>query len=215
MMLFIEFDDSSSRVRQRKTKRAERILEAVTEQIMITEALETQEKLWALRHSAATIVNYESGGKTTVPIIEDAVVPVERLPHLVQTIYSVFEKHHLSVAVWGHAGDANLHVQPLMDLSKVGDRQAVFKLMDEYYRAVVQLGGSIAAEHNEGRIRAPFVKLQTGEDVVHVYEQLKQGFDSYNILNPGVKTGTDIKKLVEIMRKNYSLSHLAEHLPRT
>lgn len=214
-VLFVEFDDSAPRVRQKKSKRAKRLLQTVTDKILLTEALETQEKLWALRHAAAAVVNYDSAGKAAVPIIEDAIVPVDKLRDLVYTIYEVFEKHHLPVAVWGHAGDANLHAQPLLDLSKLGDRQAIFKLMDEYYRAVVQLGGSIAAEHNDGRIRAPFVKLQTGDELLAVFGQLKQGFDKFNLLNPGVKVGTDIKKLVELLRKEYSLAHLAEHLPRT
>jgi FAD/FMN-containing dehydrogenase len=214
-MLFIEFDDIASRARMRKIKRTERILETVTEKIMITAALETKEKLWALRHSAATVINYQSGGKTAVPVIEDAVVPPSKLSDLFGVLSDLFAKHHLSLAVWGHAGDANLHVQPLLDLSKVGDRQTAFRLMDEYYREVVALGGSIAAEHNEGRIRVPFVKLQTGEELYSAFVQLKEGFDKFGILNPGVKTGTEVKQLIEMSRKEYSLAHLADHLPRT
>lgn len=215
VLLFIEFDDQTSRVRQKKSKRAQKVLRKVTDNILVTSVLEEQEKLWALRDAAAAIVTYESGSKSALPVIEDAAVPTERLTELMATIYALFEKHHLAVAVWGHAGEANLHVQPLLDLSKTGDRQAIFKLMDEYYRAVVQLGGSIAAEHNEGRVRSPFTTLQTGEEVGALFAQVKDGFDKFGILNPGVKGGTDIKKLLELLRKEYSIAHLSEYLPRT
>ena len=214
-VLFVEFDELSDRVRHKKAKKARKLLENLSQHSIMSDDLEEQEKLWAVRHAAATVVNYEHAGKTAIPIIDDASVPQEKLHELLEVIYELFDKHHLTLAVWGHAGDANLHVQPLLDLSKLSDRQKALRLMDEYYRAVTALGGSIAAEHNDGRLRAPFVKLQTGDDMLQLFTHLKHGFDPYGILNPGVKTGTGAKQLVEMLRKEYSLVHLAEHLPRT
>lgn len=214
ILLFVEFDDRVERSRRKKSKKARKLLESFTEHVIVSQDLDEQERLWAIRHSAATVVNYNHAGKAAVPIIEDASVPHDKLRDLLETIYDLFDRHHLTLAVWGHAGDANLHIQPLLDLSKLTDRQKVFRLMDEYYRAVTALGGSIAAEHNDGRLRAPFVKLQVGEEMVQVFTDLKKGFDPYGILNPGVKTGTDIKQLVDMLRKEYSIIHLADHLPR-
>ncbi len=176
---------------------------------------EEQEKLWALRHSAATVTNYDHDGKAALPIIEDGIVPQAAFHQYIAAVYELFKKYHLEVSLWGHAGDANLHMQPLLDLKKLGDRQKVFKLMDEYYRMVTKLGGSIAAEHNDGRLRAPFVAMQYGQELTDVFGQVKQVFDPHGMLNPGVKTGTDIKELVGMLRDEYSLVHLAEHLPRT
>ncbi len=215
VILFVEFDDATPRVRQKKLRKAERVIEVATEKIVTSDDPDEQEKLWAIRHSAATVVNYTHAGKSSVPIIEDAAVPHDKLEALMEGVDKLFETHHLQLSLWGHAGDANIHLQPLLDLSKVADRQKVFRLMDEYYRLVVSLGGSIAAEHNDGRLRAPFVKLQTGSDIVEIFEQLRSGFDPHGILNPGVKTGTEMKQLVEMLRNEYSLTHLSEHLPRT
>jgi FAD/FMN-containing dehydrogenase len=127
----------------------------------------------------------------------------------------LFQSHHLEIALWGHAGDANLHIQPLLDLHKIGDRQKMFKLMDEYYRLVLKYGGSIAAEHNDGRLRAPYVAAQVGQEMADIFKQIKAAFDPQGILNPGVKTGTELKELVTILRESYNIAHLAEHLPRT
>jgi FAD/FMN-containing dehydrogenase len=215
VVLFIEFDDHVERARHKKAKKAQRIVEALTSHVVVSREVDEQERLWAIRHSAATVVNYNHSGKVAVPIIEDASVPHDRLLDLIEGIYDLFARHHLTLAVWGHAGDANLHIHPLLDLSKLTDRQKVFRLMDEYYRMVVKLGGSIAAEHNDGRLRVPFVKLQTGEDMVGLFTTLKLGFDPHGILNPGVKTGTDMKQLVDMLRKEYSIVHLSDHLPRT
>lgn len=214
IILFVEFDDER-RVREKKVKRAELALRKITDRSVVSEDAEEQEKLWAIRHLAATVVNYNHDGKVAVPVIEDAAVPHEKLLDLVHVIEKLFDAHHLSLAIWGHAGDANLHVHPLLDLSKLTDRQKMLKLMSEYYKMVVDMGGSIAGEHNDGRLRAPFMRLQVGDELIELFEKLKVGFDPHGVLNPGVKVGTDMKQLVDMLRKEYSIVHLADHLPRT
>ena len=215
MVLFISSDDISDRARSKLTKRIQKSLKPLTASILVSTDPDEQEKLWSLRHAAAAVTNYDQGGKAALPIIEDGIVPAVAFNQFIAEVYQLFETHHLEVALWGHAGDANLHMQPLLDLKKLGDRQKVFKLMDEYYKLVLKLGGSIAAEHNDGRLRAPFVAAQVGEEIHALYEQLKTACDPHGTLNPGVKTGTTLKELVDILRDSYSLAHLAEHLPRT
>ena len=213
-LLFAEFDDDK-RVRDKKLKRLKRALDKLTDRVVITEDYEEQEKLWGLRHLSSVVVNYNHAGHIAIPIVEDASVPQERLGELLQLIEKIFTEHHLSFATWGHAGDANLHVYPMVDLSKLADRQKALKLMGDYYKAVLALGGSIAGEHNDGRLRAPFVGLQVGDELLEVFKKLKKGFDPHGVLNPGVKTGTNLKQLVEMLRKDFSLTHLSDHLPRT
>ena len=215
VMLFVEFDDIADRVRHKKSKRAIKFLQHLSSDIRHTTDHDEQQKLWSIRHAAATVVNYEKDGKTAVPVIEDGIVPRESLQQFIEAVYDLFKKHHLEAAVWGHAGDANLHMQPILDLRKLTDRQKVFKLMDEYNKMVIKFGGSVAAEHNDGRLRAPYVALQCGKEMSDVYEQVKAAFDPNGTLNPGVKTGTTINDLVSMLRKEYSIAHLADHLPRT
>jgi FAD/FMN-containing dehydrogenase len=150
-----------------------------------------------------------------LPIIEDGVVPREKFGEFVKNIYALFEKYGLQVAIWGHAGDANLHLQPFLDLNVLGDRQKVFKLMDEYYNMVIKMGGSTCGEHNDGRLRAPFLPKVYGPEMYEVFRQVKHIFDPYNILNPGVKIDVTLKDLVPILRHEYSMEHLADHLPRS
>ena len=215
VMLFIEFDELAERARAKKAKRALKLLQNMAVDLRRTTDHEEQEKLWSIRHSAATIVNYESGGKAALPIIEDGIVPQVAFHNYVQGVYELFKKYGLEAAVWGHAGDANLHMQPFFDLRKLTDRQKALKLMDEYNKMVIKLGGSIAAEHNDGRIRAPYVKAQCGEAMAEVFKQLKDACDPHGTLNPGVKVGTSMNDLVGILRNEYSIAHLADHLPRT
>lgn len=215
IVLLVEFDDSSEHARKHKIKKAQKLLRNLTNHVIVTDAYEQQQKLWAIRHMAATITNYGEGGKAALPIIEDGIVPHEQFQAYIEGIYTLFGKYRLQPAIWGHAGDANLHVQPLMDLSKLSERQHIFRLMEEYYDLVIKLGGSIAAEHNDGRLRAPFVEKQFGKEIADIFEQVRRAFDPSSMLNPGVKTGVSLKDLSALLRKEYTIAHLADHLPRT
>lgn len=215
LVLLTEFDDVADRKQKRLAKRAKKILETHATEFSVAKDEHEQEMLWKIRHSAAAVIWHVEGTKKAVPIIEDGVVPKEKFEEYLLGIYDVFEKQNLDVAVWGHAGDANVHLQPFLDLGKVGDRQKVFKIMDEYYGMVMSLGGSTAGEHNDGRLRAPYLPQLYGEEVYELFKKVKAIFDPYNTMNPGVKMDVKREDIVPLLRKEYSMEHLSDHMPRT
>lgn len=215
LVLLAEFDDASGRKQRSKAKKIEKLMKGLASSVRISDDPEEQDKLWSIRRSAAAVMSRTEGGKAALPIIEDGIVPREKFKLLLSGLYAMLEKYHLEVAVWGHAGDANLHVQPMMDLSQLGDRQKAFKLMDEYHKLVIKLGGSMSAEHNDGRIRTPYLELQHGKVMNDLFRETKKIFDPHNSLNPGVKFDTTTKDLVSHLRERYSVDHLHDYLPYT
>lgn len=214
-VLLVEYDNQNPRIQKRAAKKVEKIFKQyATDYRHETDPVE-QEKLWRIRHSSATVIAHTEGNLRAVPFIEDGVVPVEKLAEYITSIYELFLKYKLNVAVWGHAGDGNLHVQPFLDLGQIGDRQKLFKLADEYYSLVIRLGGSTAGEHGDGRLRAPYLPYVYGADFYAVLSKIKAAFDPHDILNPGVKFGTTPDELKGMLRQEYSLGHLYNHLPRT
>jgi FAD/FMN-containing dehydrogenase len=215
LIVLIEFDDGNGRVQRRNVKRAKKILEHHNAVCKVETEVEAQEQLWKIRHIAAAVSAFHEGNARALPIIEDGVVPVEKLAEFLPLVYKLFEKNNLSAAVWGHAGDGNLHLQPMLDLGQLGDRQKVFRLMDEYYNLVIELGGSISGEHGDGRLRGPYVEQQYGQQIYEIFTKVKAIFDPHNILNPGVKIGVSIDDIKPLLRDSYSLDHLYDHAPRT
>lgn len=215
VVLLVEYDTQNVRQLKRTAKKADRIFQ----QYAVSHRKETdpveQEKLWRIRHSSATVIAHTEGNLRAVPFIEDGVVPVDQLETYVTGIYALFAKYRLNVAVWGHAGDGNLHVQPFLDLGQIGDRQKLFKLADEYYALVIRLGGTTAGEHGDGRLRAPYLPYVYGQEMYEALAKVKQACDPHDILNPGVKFGTSPDELKGMLRQEYSLGHLYNHLPRT
>lgn len=213
LVLFIEFDNLTKRTQAKRAKKAKKILSQLARDFKATKDEHEQEDLWKIRHSAAIINWQDIGSKRALPFIEDGIVPPEKLREFLQKAYDLFNDFGLDVAVWGHAGDANLHLQPFMDLIQVGDRQTVFKLMDAYYRLVISLGGSITGEHGDGRLRAPYLNIQYGDDVYKLFVKIKQLLDPYGTLNTGVKIGVSMQDLQALMRHEFSMKHLYDHMP--
>lgn len=213
IVLLCEFDDEHKQAA--KAKRVEKLLKNYRTSYKVSDDYEEQQKLWSVRHSAAALIAYTDDELKALPMIEDGIVPRDRLQEFITGIYELFNKYHLEVALWGHAGDANLHMQPFMDLSKLGDRQKVFKIMDEYYELVLKLGGSTAGEHNDGRVRGLYLPKVFGNEMYQLFQDVKKIFDPYNMFNPGVKIDVNREELAKQLRHEYSMDHLADHLPRT
>jgi FAD/FMN-containing dehydrogenase len=105
-------------------------------------------------------------------------------------------------------------MQPSLDLGQLGDRQRLFKLSDSIYSSVLDMDGSITAADGDGRVRAPYSRQMYGPNMFELIKSIKQIFDPYNILNPGVKTASQ-EEVKALLRGDYSLAHRHEFLPRS
>jgi FAD/FMN-containing dehydrogenase len=214
-VLLVEFDNSSESIQKKLSKKASKILERHAASWQMEIDPYKQEQLWKIRHSSAMVVAHGENGVKALPIIEDGIVPPERFREYLDGVYQLFARHHLQAAIWGHAGDANLHMQPFLDLGQVGDRQKAFRILDEYYNLVISLGGSTSGEHGDGRIRAPYLEKLYGPETYQLFTKVKQIFDPYGTLNPGVKIGVTIDHIKPLLRSTYTMDHLYDHLPRS
>lgn len=215
LVLFIEFDHANQRVQKKLVKRATKILSKAQVKYEVATDEADKDRLWQVRHAAASLLAHQEGKARALPIIDDGIVPADKTTLLISKMYELFDQHKLPVAVWGHAGDANLHVQPFFDLAQVGDRQKVFRIIEDYYSLVISLGGSTSGSFGDGRLRAPYLKKLYGDALYDIFEKTKRIFDPHNTLNPGVKIDVDLEDIKPLVRQEYSLDHLAHHLPRT
>ena len=142
--------------------------------------------IWTLRRAASPIIAAQAGERRSMQFIEDSVVPVERLADYVTGLRSILQRHQLPAVIFGHAGDANLHVNPLVDVRTEGWISTLEAVLDEVTDLVVRLGGTLTGEHGDGRLRAPMLERVWGPESVALFRQVKQAFDPAGILNPGV-----------------------------
>ncbi|HET8599388.1 MAG TPA: FAD-binding and (Fe-S)-binding domain-containing protein [Segeticoccus sp.] len=119
-------------------------------------------------------------------LLEDVVVPVDRLGATCTELTRLFQRHHYEdPVVFGHARDGNVHFL----LNERFDDEALMRRYEEFTEDMVDLvlgeGGSLKAEHGTGRIMAPFVRRQYGDELYEVMWSLKRLVDPAGLLNPG------------------------------
>jgi FAD/FMN-containing dehydrogenase len=213
--LIVELDDAADRKRKKTIKQVHSIFEKHASSFKEETTPAQQAALWKIRHASATLLSYSDSQAKAVPLIEDGVVPLEKLDDFIAGVYRLFTAAQLDVAIWGHAGDGNLHVQPFLDISQLGDRQRAFRLMDEYYALVTELGGSTTGQHNDGRLRGPYLEKLYGHEIYELFKRIKTVFDPYNLMNPGVKIGISSDDVKPLVKSHYSLDYLYKHMPRS
>lgn len=213
--LVIELDDPSERHRKKVVKQIQKILEHNATEFKEETEPDAQAGLWKIRQASATLLAHSDKQLKPVPVIEDGIVPVEKVGELMKGIYKLFSSLKLDVALWGPVGEGNVHVHPFLDLAQVGDRQKAFRLMDEYAELIVQLGGTLSGQHNDGRLRGAYLPKVYGQEVYELFQKIKQIFDPYGILNPGVKVNVTMDDIRPLLRSEYSLGHLYNHMPRS
>jgi FAD/FMN-containing dehydrogenase len=214
VVLLVEFDDSE-RQRKKASRQATKIFEKFASSYESETVPDKQHELWKIRHLSAMIGAHNDGSKRAIPIIDDGAVPPEKFAEFLQGIYDLLAKNRVEAAVWGHAGDGHLRMQPFLDIGQIGDRQKAFKLLDEYCRLVTRLGGTTSASNGDGRLRAPYLKNLYGNEAYSLLQKVKSIFDPYGILNPGVKIDVTLNDIKPLIRNEHSLGHFYDHLPRS
>ncbi len=158
-------------------------------QYKICKTKKEAEKYWAIRHDSFKLLKERVRGMYAAPYIDDTIVPVEVLPQFFLEMYRILEREKLLYTIAGHIGNGNFHIIPLMDLSKMGERNKIWITNDMVFNLTWKYKGVISAEHNDGLIRSPYVKLQYGEKIYSIFEEIKKTLDPDGILNPKKKVG--------------------------
>ena len=96
-------------------------------------------------------------------------------------------RSNMDGVIFGHAGDAHVHVNPLIDVGKPEWRADVSGLLEDVVSLTARLGGTLTGEHGDGRLRAPLLDRVWPREAVKSFAMVKKAFDPANIFNPGVK----------------------------
>lgn len=212
-ILLVEFDNADRHLKK-IVKKAHKILDKYSTGQETAVDAEQQQRFWKVREAVSTIITHNQGVLTPVSLT-DASVPVERLRDYIEGVNNLFKTNAIKPGLWGSIGDGSLSFQISLNLGHVGDRQKAFRFLDEFHKLVNDLGGTISSTAGDGRLRTPYLEKMYGVDQYALLQKVKNIFDPFGTLNPGVKFGTSIDDLKEMIRSDYSLNHLYAHLPRS
>ena len=116
----------------------------------------------------------------------NAAVPPGELAGYVEFLHELGAAKGLTVRVFGHAGDGNVHAYVYNDaLSDSAFAAAAGEFMDENYARCRALGGAVSAEHGIGLGKRKYLAESCGEAQLRLMRAIKAAFDPQGILNPG------------------------------
>ena len=185
-ILFVEMEEDDAGAVEEKLSRLREAMAGVADRVSVAATAAEAERFWHVRHAASPIIAKLAGARVSMQFIEDGVVPVARLPAYVRLLRGVLARHGLPAVIFGHAGDGNLHVNPLVDLTRPRWREEAESIVYEVAEGIARLGGTMAGEHGDGRLRAPVLETVWGAATVALFRAVKDAFDPAGILNPGV-----------------------------
>jgi FAD/FMN-containing dehydrogenase/Fe-S oxidoreductase len=145
---------------------------------------EEQATLWAVRKAALPLIYRASPVEKPMNFIDDTAVPAERLGDYINGLRAMFAKHQTRFAIFGHAGNGNVHVMPLMDPHDGTFQARMAAMAEDAFELTWSLGGTITGEHGDGILRAPYLERQY-PNAYAVMARVKHAMDPSGILNPG------------------------------
>ncbi len=199
LILMAEFAEDTIEEADRRATVARDALADLHLQTKIEKDEKESEKYWIVRRESFNLLRKNLHGLVSSPFIDDFVVPPESYPTFLPKLNALLDeyKDNMIYTVAGHIGNGNIHIIPLMDLTKEANRKVILELAPKVYELVISVGGTTTGEHNDGIVRTPYLPMLFGPEMIALFERTKNAFDPAGILNPGKKVGgtfEDIKR---------------------
>ncbi|MEW6314111.1 MAG: FAD-linked oxidase C-terminal domain-containing protein [Pseudomonadota bacterium] len=186
-MLMIEVDGAASEIAAASAA----VLAACRNDGLIqAQAVENTQALWAARKALSPLLRDIAPKK----INEDVVVPVSRLPELLQGLGELAARHRVTNVNFGHAGNGNIHVNLLVNPDDAQELQRAEACLDGVFDLVLRLDGTLSGEHGIGSEKREFVGREIEPATLALMREIKRVFDPNSILNPGKLFPSETKK---------------------
>jgi len=185
-LVLVELDGARLPVAQGLSRLRDHARQAGVELLEARDPARCQE-LWAVRHAASPVIARQAEhGRVSMQFIEDSVVPRRALGAYLGGLEAILEEEETDAVMFGHAGDGNVHVNPLVEVERPDWRDRVGRILEATAGLVASLGGTLAGEHGDGRIRAPYLAWIWGAERARAFAEVKSSLDPVGTLNPGV-----------------------------
>jgi len=142
-----------------------------------------RERFRRFRHALPELVNDTMRRSGFLKLGSDYAVPLARNREMLAFYHANLMQHALDYVIFGHIGDAHVHVNILPK------SQAKFEtgrqLMLDFARHAVELGGTVSAEHGLGKRKAHLLALQYAPAQIESMREVKRRLDPRWLLNRG------------------------------
>ena len=186
-VLMVEFIDTDQSVYEKKIKDLEYLVlnQNKNNQFSYYSNLEEQKEVFEIRKAGLNILMSMKGDKKPVAFIEDCAVSLDHLADYTAQLKEIFKKYNTSGMFYAHASVGTLHIRPVLNMKSDEDIKNMRSISEESFEIVKNYKGSHSGEHGDGIVRSEFHEMMFGKKIVNAFEEIKDTFDSKNLLNPG------------------------------
>lgn len=146
---------------------------------------EAKADVWRLRKAGLGLFLAMKGDAKPVSFIEDAAVPVERLPEYIRRVHGVLAELGLECGHYGHASVGLLHLRPIVNLKRPDHIDKIHTLSERVTDILLEMGGAMSGEHGDGLARSMWNEKMFGPVLYQAFRELKQAIDPQGVMNPG------------------------------
>lgn len=140
-----------------------------------------RERFRKFRHTLPELVNETVHRRGFLKLGSDFAVPLDRNREMLAFYHQRLVG--LDYVIFGHIGDAHVHVNILPKSREEFDRGK--ELMTEFAREAVAMGGTVSAEHGLGKRKAAFLGIQYSGEQIEAMKQVKRRLDPKWLLGQG------------------------------
>ena len=139
-------------------------------------------KIWKARKSFGEA----NRARSLIFSAEDTVVPMSRIPDVVQKFSELSAKYGVSIHIAAHAADGNVHADILKEAMPMEQWLEILpQLQDELYAFIYSVGGKLSGEHGIGYKRLALMKKYCNPVELKMMKAIKLALDPNQIMNPG------------------------------
>jgi glycolate oxidase len=178
--LLIEYDGGPHEIRE-AVERARSFLEARGAAVRAADSERARTALWDLRRSVSPALYSNFAHKFS----EDICVPRSALQTVLVQLRQIEMECEVPVAVFGHVGDGNLHVNLLVEAGVKETEPRVQRAIRRVLETSILNDGTLSGEHGIGIAKAACMPLEFQPAELELMRQLKKLFDPNGIMNPG------------------------------
>jgi FAD/FMN-containing dehydrogenase len=157
--------------------------ENAPEDSWFAETDQDRDRLRRFRHALPELVNDTVRRRGFLKVNSDYAVPIARSREMLAHYHARLAERSLQYVIFGHIGDGHVHVNILP--KSQADFEDGVKLMLEFAKHAVALGGTVSAEHGLGKRKAHLLQVQYTAAQIEAMQDVKRRLDPQWLLNRG------------------------------
>ncbi len=147
------------------------------------------DRIYEARKGAYSSLLSERKSNSERVVIGDIVVPASELPSALKESAERINHYGITVALFGHISDGNIHANIYADISDPAHMEKIESFQHDFAMIAIKHGGSVSAEHGIGLEKKDLLLLEmkeTGsEEALKLMKTIRQTFDPNGIMNRG------------------------------